>query len=206
MQSSLRILVGLSGASGIIYGMRLVEYLSERQLIEAVIYTKPAEVVAYYEEGINLRGWLNRMAVNSFREDEITAPYASSSNAADAMVIIPCSMNTLASIANGLSNNLLTRAALTMLRLKRPLLLVIRETPLGLAELRNMLKAALNGATILPASPAFYHKPRTIDDMVNFVVGKVLDVLGIKHDLYKPWSDIRGSGIDEYRKIRPKSL
>jgi 4-hydroxy-3-polyprenylbenzoate decarboxylase len=203
MQSSLRILVGLSGASGIIYGMRLVEYLSERQLIEAVIYTKPAEVVAYYEEGINLRDWLNRMAINSFREDEIAAPYASSSNAADAMVIIPCSMNTLASIANGLSNNLLTRAALTMLRLKRPLILVIRETPLGLAELRNMLKAALNGATILPASPAFYHKPRTIDDMVNFVVGKVLDVLGIKHDLYKPWSDIR---VSEYRKVRPESL
>ncbi len=191
MRSSLRILVGLSGASGIIYGMRLIEYLSERQMVEAVIYTKPAEIVAHYEEGIDLRNWLNRMAVDSFREDEIDAPYASSSSAADAMVIIPCSMNTLASIANGLSSNLLTRAALTMLRLRRPLVLVIRETPLGLAELRNMLKATLNGATILPASPAFYHKPRTIDDIVNFIVGKVLDVLGIRHNLYRSWSSIK---------------
>ncbi len=191
MPSSLRILVGLSGASGIIYGMRLIEYLSERQMVEAVIYTRPAEIVAHYEEGIDLRNWLNRMAVDSFREDEIDAPYASSSSVADAMVIIPCSMNTLASIANGLSSNLLTRAALTMLRLRRPLVLVIRETPLGLAELRNMLKAALNGATILPASPAFYHKPRTIDDIVNFIVGKVLDVLGIRHNLYRSWSSIK---------------
>lgn len=188
-----KILVGLSGASGIIYGLRLIEYLSSRQLLEAVIYTKSAELVAYYEEGLELKEWLRRTPTRFFREDELAAPYASTSTIAGSvasMVVVPCSMKTLASIANGMPDNLLTRAALSLLRLKRPVILVVRETPLGLAELRNMLRAASNGAIILPASPAFYHKPKTISDLVDFITGKILDVLGVEHNLYTRWSGI----------------
>jgi len=143
--------------------------------------------VALHEEGESLISVARRLGVSLYWEDEIDAPYASSSRAADALVVAPCSMRTLAAIAHGIPDNLVTRAALAHLRLGRPVVLVLRETPLGRAEIRNMLMAAENGAVILPASPAFYHKPRGIGDMVDFVVGKVLDVLGLPHNLYRRW-------------------
>ncbi|WP_231656778.1 UbiX family flavin prenyltransferase [Pyrodictium delaneyi] len=180
--------MGITGASGIIYGVRLAEILYNMSLLEAIIYTRSAERVAKEEMDRTLDDMLRIGDVKVYREDEIDAPYASSSRIPyGGMVIAPCSMRTLAAIANGLPDNLVTRAALSTLRLRRQLVLVIRETPLGIAELRNMLLAAENGAVILPASPGFYHKPKTIDDMVSFVVGKVLDVLGIEHNLYHRW-------------------
>ncbi len=182
-----KVLVGITGASGVIYGIRLVEVVSQMGILEAVIYSPMAERIATIEHGSSLTEIFSNMRVKNYRADDIEAPYASSSRVPSAMVIIPCSMKTLASIANGFSDNLLTRAALSILRLKRKLVLVVRETPLGIVELENMLRASRNGAVILPASPAFYHKPSTIDDMINFVVGKVLDVLEIEHNLYKRW-------------------
>ncbi len=186
-RTPLRVLVGITGASGIIYGIRLVEIMSQIGVLEAVIYSSMAERIAIIEHGKSLAKILSDLNIINYKAEDIEAPYASSSRAPDAMVIIPCSTKTLASIANGFSDNLLTRAALSMLRLKRKLVLVIRETPLGPIELENMLKVSRGGAVILPASPAFYHKPSNIDDMINFIVGKVLDVLGIKHNLYRRW-------------------
>ena len=181
------VLVGITGASGIRYAIRLVEVLHKKDLLEAVIYSKAAAQVAIHEEELNLEKYLRNNVDNVYRDDDFSSPYASSSNAPESMVIIPCSMNTLAKIAHGIQDNLVTRAASSMLRLRRKLVLVIRETPLGPIEIRNMLIASLAGAVILPASPGFYSKPKTLSDIVDFVVGKVLDALGIEHDLYKRW-------------------
>lgn len=152
-----------------------------------MIATRAAQRVALHEEGVDLGEALKSLGARLYWEDEIDAPYASSSRAVDAMVVAPCSTRTLAAIAAGLSDNLVTRAALAHLRLGRRLILVIRETPLGVAELRNMLRVAEYGATVLPAAPGFYHHPRSVDDMVDFIVGKILDVLGIEHGLYSRW-------------------
>ncbi len=184
---SLRVVVALTGASGIPYGLRAAEVLAEKGFLEAVLYTRSAEKVAELEHGIRLAETLKRLGVPLYREDEMDAPYASSSRSPDALVVAPCSMKTLAMIAHGIPDNLVTRAALAVLRLRRTLILVPRETPLGVAELRNMLRAAENGAVILPAMPGFYHKPRSVGDMVDFIVGKILDVLGVPHSLYRRW-------------------
>ncbi len=148
--------------------------------------------MARYEEGVDLGEALGRLGARLYWEDDIEAPYASSSRAVDAMVVAPCSMRTLAAVAAGLSDNLVTRATRAHLRLGRRLVLVVRETPLGIAELRNMLRAAEYGATILPAAPGFYHRPRSVEDMVDFVVGKILDVLGLEHRLYARWRSGEG--------------
>ncbi|ABM79921.1 UbiX family flavin prenyltransferase [Hyperthermus butylicus] len=181
-----RVLVAITGASGVIYGARLVAHLAKRGLLEAVIYTPSALIVAR-EEGIDLEKFIKGLGVPAYLSTRLDAPYASSSRAPWAMVVAPCSMKTLAALAHGYSDNLVTRAALAVLRLGRKLVLVVRETPLGKAELRNMLLAAENGAIILPAAPAFYTRPRTLSDIVDFVVGKILDVLGIEHSLYQRW-------------------
>lgn len=184
-----KVVVAITGASGIVYGLRLVKVLRDISLLDGVIYTRSAVAVAKHEEGIDLEVLLKKFTHRVYSEDRWDAPYASSSNIPGAMVIAPCSMNTLAKIANGIQDNLVTRAANSILRLKRKLVLVIRETPLGVAEIENMLKAAIKGAVILPASPGFYARPKSIDDLVNFIVGKVLDVLGLEHELYKRWGE-----------------
>ncbi|AEM39460.1 3-octaprenyl-4-hydroxybenzoate carboxy-lyase [Pyrolobus fumarii 1A] len=152
------------------------------------VYTKAAEQVARYEEGIeNLRSVLERMADEVYSEDEIEAPLASSSRVPDAVVVAPCSQTMLAKIASGIGDTLASRLALNALRLRRRTVLVFRETPITAIDALNMMIASLAGAVVLPASPAFYHKPRDIQGIVDFVVGKVLDVLGIPHELYKRW-------------------
>jgi 4-hydroxy-3-polyprenylbenzoate decarboxylase len=185
-----RILVAVTGASGVVYGVRLVQVLLEKGVSVDAVVTRAARRISVYEEGYDVADKLASMGVRVYGEDEIDAPYASSSSAPDAMVVAPCSTRTLAAVAHGLADNLVTRAALAVLRLRRPLVLVVRETPLGLAEIENMLRAARAGAVILPACPAFYHRPRSVQDMVDFVVGKVLDVLGLEHNLYRRWGGV----------------
>ena len=185
-----RVALALTGASGIIYGVRLAEALEQHVNTLYLIYTRGALEVARYELGVleeDLRKMLGKHGV-VYREDDYSSPLASSSNAPEAMVIAPCSMKTLASIAYGFQNNLVVRSSLNVLRLGRRLILVPRETPLGVVELEAMLRVAKAGAIVLPASPAFYHKPSRITDLVDFIVGKVLDVLGIEHKLYVRWS------------------
>ena len=132
-------------------------------------------------------GELERLAHRTYGYNELSAPIASGSFRSDGMVVIPCSMKTLAGIAHGYSDNLILRAADVTLKMRRPLILVVRETPYSIVHIRNMLAAAEAGAVIVPASPAFYHKPRSIDDLVGYVVGRVLELLGIEYRLYCEW-------------------
>ncbi len=184
--------VAVTGASGVVYGVRLVEVLAELGLEVHSIYTQPASFIARHELGEELREILLRYSVAVYTADDVAAPIASSSSTVDAMVVAPCSLKTLAAIAAGYQDNLVVRVADCMLRLRRPLVLVVRETPLSVIDLENMLKAARAGAVILPASPAFYHKPKSIRDLVDFIVGKVLEVLGLEHKLYPSWASIAG--------------
>ena len=177
----MRIIVGITGASGVIYGARLVEELRKKGETVYVVITKNAKKIAEYE-GVKL-------PVETFSEEEIDAAVASGSFNWDVMIICPCSMKTMAAIANGFSDNLITRAADVAIKEKRSLVLVIREMPLSPIHLNNAYKLSKIGVRILPASPAFYHKPKNIDDMINFVVGKILDQIGIEHNLFKRWKD-----------------
>jgi 4-hydroxy-3-polyprenylbenzoate decarboxylase len=185
--------IAITGASGIVYGLRTIEVFSLYEIELNIVYTRGAIAVASSEVGIDLRKFLEETArgkgekIKVYFEDQIEAPIASSSNVDDAFVVVPCSMKTLSHIAYGISENLVSRAALNALRMRRPVVLVPRETPLGYAEIYAMLRAHEAGAVILPAMPAFYTKPKSVNDMVDFIVGKILDVLGIDNSLYQRW-------------------
>ncbi|MEM1619816.1 MAG: UbiX family flavin prenyltransferase [Fervidicoccaceae archaeon] len=189
------IAVCMTGASGLIYGIRLVDQLlarTDREL--AVVYSRGARRVAELELGKDLaillrelvKGREDRVAI--YDENDWLSPLASSSTVPEAVVVAPCSLRTLSDIARGSPRNVIVRAAHSAIRLRRPLVLVVRETPLTAADIENMLRVSLMGAVVLPASPAFYYGPKSIDDIVYFVVGKVLDVLGLEHDLYPKWA------------------
>lgn len=182
--------VAITGASGVRYGIRLLQAASELGLrLSGVIVTRSADLVAQAEEGMRA-GELLELASRysqAYGEDDMTSPLASSSSQPDCMAIVPASMKTVALIANGLELNLVARAALAMLRLRRPLVVAFREAPLGVAELRNLLSLAEMGAVVMPLAPGFYSKPRTVEDLVDFMVGKILDSLGVDNSLYLRW-------------------
>ncbi len=186
--------IGITGASGTIYGIRLIQELGRRKHNVNVVITSAGKKVMMEELGVSGLEQMDKLGlaetsfnVKIWENDNFEAPFMSGSNAPEAVVIIPCSMGKLAAVANGISGNLLERLADVALKEKRKLILVARETPLSLIHLENMVKAAKAGATILPAMPAFYHHPETINDMVDFIVGKVLNILGIEHKLFKGW-------------------
>ncbi|ABP96357.1 MULTISPECIES: UbiX family flavin prenyltransferase [Metallosphaera] len=185
-----KVVVGVTGASGVIYGISMIKILVSLGLEPVVIVSKGALKVAKAEQGIDLIGAVRDIAKEVYLENEMDAPPSSSSALVKTlgMAIIPCSIRTLAQIAAGISSNLVSRTAINMLRLKKRLVLVVRETPLGTIELENALKVSVAGGIILPASPGFYTKPKTIEDMINFVVGKTLDALEIEHDIYRRWT------------------
>ena len=187
-------MIGITGASGSIYGVRLIHELVSRKHHVDVVITNAGKKVMEEELGIsgtkeikNLLVSPKNVQIRIWENDDFSAPFMSGSNAYEAVIIIPCSVGKLAAIANGISGNLLERTADVALKEKMPLLLVIRETPLSLIHLENMVKVVKAGAQVLPAMPAFYHHPKTIDDMVNFIVGKVLNLLRIEHNLLKGW-------------------
>jgi flavin prenyltransferase len=186
--------VGITGASGSIYGVRLIRELASRNHHIDVVITNAGKKVMAEELGVSGQKEIEHLLVSRknvqvriYGNDDFTAPFMSGSNIFEAAVIIPCSVGKLSAVANGISGNLLERAADVALKEKRQLLLVVRETPLSLIHLENMLKVTRAGAQVVPAMPAFYHHPRTVDDMVNFIVGKVLNLLKIEHDLLKGW-------------------
>lgn len=185
----MRLVVAITGASGVVYGIRLLEVLSGMQEdIELyVILSQAAENIIRVETEYD-PSYIKSLATKTFEPQDLTAPIASGSFLFDAMIIIPCSMKTLSAIANGYSSNLIVRAAEVAIKEGRKLILVPRETPLSPIHLENMLKLAKIGVTILPASPGFYHQPKRITDIIDFIVGKVLDQLKIKHDLFERWS------------------
>jgi len=182
-----QVIVAISGASGAIYGVRLVRALRDARVRVHLTISPSAEITLKLETGMNPRD-LARLATHTYPSTDLTAPISSGSSPIDGMVIAPCSTKTLAAIASGYSDNLITRAADVALKENRTLVLVPRETPLSQIHLRNMLTLARAGAVILPASPGFYHNPKTVDDLVDHVVGKIMDVLQIEHNLYKRWT------------------
>jgi 4-hydroxy-3-polyprenylbenzoate decarboxylase len=186
--------IGVAGASGSVYGMRLIRELELRKHHIDVVITNAGKKVMEEELGVSGQEAIEKLLFSSklqrvrvWENDDFTAPFMSGSNAYEAVVIVPCSVGKLAAIANGISSNLLERTADVALKERRKLILVVRETPLSLIHLENMVKVTRAGAQILPAMPAFYHHPKTIDDMIDFVVGKVLNLLRIEHDLLKGW-------------------
>ena len=185
----MRLLVGISGASGAIYGIRMLEVLSALPDVEVHLITTPAarETIAL-ETGREPRE-IDQLADVVYRYGDIAAAPSSGSFRLDAMAVVPCSMNTLSAIAHSLSDNLLVRAADVALKERRPLLLAPRETPLHLGHLRAMVAVAELGAIVAPPVPAFYHRPATIDDIVNQTVNRLLDQLGIElpTDLFARW-------------------
>jgi len=186
--------IGITGASGSIYGVRLIEELASRKHHVDIVITPAGKQVMKEELGVQDFEKIDRLGLSKVKRnikiwgnDDFEAPFMSGSNAPEAVVIIPCSVGKLSAVANGISSNLLERMADVAIKERKQLILVVRETPLSLIHLENMVKVARAGAQILPAMPAFYHHPKKIDDMVNFIVGKVLNLLKIEHQLFKGW-------------------
>ncbi len=200
MTVPLTVTLAFTGASGFAYGLRLLRALVESNRHVYVLYSPAAQIVARQECDLVLPAQpreagraLARLcgaaddALTVYGREDWMAPVASGSNAADAMVVCPCSMGTLAAIAHGLADNLIERAADVMLKERRPLVLVPRETPLSTIHLQNMLQLAQAGAVILPPAPGFYDRPQTVAELVDFVVARVLDQLRIPHRLGPRW-------------------
>lgn len=192
MGPGIRVVVGISGASGMVYALALLKALKEKGVETHLTISKPAELIIRSELGLTKEDF-HKYASECYDIDDLTAPIASGSQKFDGVVIIPCSMASVAAISKGLCNNLLLRVADVSLKEKRKLIVVPRETPLSPVHLENMLKLARLGVHVLPACPAFYHKPKEISDLVDFIVGRVLDILGIEHNLYKRWGQEVGS-------------
>ena len=182
----MKILLSIGGASGSIYGIRLLETLLKKKVEVHLIISDGAKKIIEHETKYNFND-LKKKSHYFYDNSDIFAGPASGSFKLDAMIIVPCSMKTLAAVANGYGDTLTSRAAVCFLKEGRKLICVIRETPLDLPGIKNMLSAKKAGTTILPAMPGFYHKPQKIGDLVNFIVGKVLDQLEIKHSLFKRW-------------------
>ena len=199
---SVTVTVAFTGASGMPYGVRLLECLLGAGARVYLLYSQAAQIVARQEMDLALPGRAKEAEtffgerfrvrpgqLTAFGREDWFAPVASGSNAADAMVIFHCTMRTLAAVAQGLSDNLFERAADVLLKEARKLVLVPRETPLSAIHLENMLRLARAGAVVLPANPGFYHHPQNVADLVDFVVARVLDQLGIAHKLMPRWGE-----------------
>lgn len=180
------IVVAITGASGVIYGVRLLEVLKEMGKKTAVVATEPARIILQHEMGMD-EDELKNLAHRFYEPGDLTSAINSGSCRFESMIIVPCTMKTLSAISTGFASNAVTRAADVALKERRQLLLVPRETPLRSVHLENMLRISREGGIILPAMPAFYHQPQNMDDLVDFLVGKILDVLHIDHNLYQRW-------------------
>jgi 4-hydroxy-3-polyprenylbenzoate decarboxylase len=182
-----RIVVGLSGASGAIYGVRLLETLSSIEGIEThLILSRAARIIIEYETSIKSEA-VEDLADVVHSPENLAACVSSGSFKTQGMIVAPCSMKSLSMIANSINDNLLIRAADVTLKERRRLVLIVRETPLHLGHLRHMTAVTEMGGIILPPVPSFYHKPKTIDDIINQTIGKALDQFDIPHQLFSRW-------------------
>ena len=192
--------LALTGASGAQYGLRLLELLLAGGVRCSLLISKPAQVVLGMEADLELparpveqQRWLaehfgaDPELLRVYGQEQWTAPIASGSAVADAMVVCPCTTGTLCNIAAGSSRNLIERAADVSLKERRPLILVLRETPLSTLHLEHMLTLSRAGATVMPAAPGFYHRPQALEDLIDFMVARVLDHLRIEHELMPAW-------------------
>jgi len=184
----MRLVVALTGASGQIYGVRILEELRKRGIETYVVVSKAAEITLKVETDFDI-DYLKSLSTKFYNSDDITAPISSGSFKHDGMIIAPCSMKTAASIAYGIADNLITRAADVTLKEKRRLVLLVRETPLHSGHIKTLLQLSELGAIIMPPLPAFYIKPKSIDDIVNHTVARVLEKFGIEIG-YRGWEGL----------------
>ena len=185
-----KIIVGISGATGVIYGVRILKALHEVGVETHLVITQSAIKNLHIETELKMPD-LEAMATVVYDVDDVAAPIASGSFAVDGMVVIPCTMKTLSAIANSFNYNLLVRAADVTLKERRRLVLVVRETPLHEGHLELMTRVARIGGVIMPPVPSFYHMPKTIDDLIDQTVGKVLDLFSIDGKLFKRWGGVQ---------------
>jgi 4-hydroxy-3-polyprenylbenzoate decarboxylase len=186
-----RIIVGISGASGVVYGVRVLEALQGSGLETHLVMTRSAQVTLGYELPLKVAA-VRALASVSHRIDDMGASISSGSFATIGMIVAPCSIRSLSEIASGVTSTLLTRAADVVLKERRRLVLMVRETPLHLGHLRSMAAVTEMGAIVMPPVPAFYSKPQSVDDIVDHSVGRVLDLFGIENRLVRRWQDPGG--------------
>lgn len=203
-----RVSIALSGASGAQYGLRLAQILVQSGYPINILLTNAALMVLSLEMDIHLgnnvteqkRRLMERFditdleLINIYSEKDWTAPLASGSNTSYAMIICPCSMGMLAAVATGQSNNLIERAADVMIKERKQLMLVVREAPFNQIHLENMLRLSQMGVQIMPANPGFYHRPETVEDIIDFMVARILDQIHIPHSLMKRWGEVEAKG------------
>ncbi len=182
----MKAIVAITGASGIQYGVGLLSALRDAKVEISLILSEGSKVTMKQETDLKPQQ-LQRLADYNYTEDDMTAPMASGSARYDAMVIAPCSVKTLSSIATAYESNLITRAAMVQLKERKRLLLLIRETPLSVIHIEAMLRVAQAGAIVMPASPGFYSRPKSIDDIVKFMVGRMMDELDLPNELFSRW-------------------
>jgi len=183
-----RIVVGITGASGIIYGVRLLNALSTKDYEVHLIISEAGKTNIAIETGYSVKE-IEELAHVAHSNHDVAAPVASGSYLTEGMIICPCSIKTLSGIANSYNENLVIRSADVALKERRKLVLVIRETPLHLGHLRLMTSVAEMGGVIVPPIPAFYHKPKTIEDLIDQTIGKILDIFHIEHNLFQRWGE-----------------
>jgi 4-hydroxy-3-polyprenylbenzoate decarboxylase len=185
----MRLIVGLSGASGQIYGVRMLEFLSRTDVEVHLIVSDAARITLKHETDCSM-DYLKSLADHCYSISDVGARISSGSFKSDGMAIVPCSIKTASAIANSINNNLMVRAADVILKQKGRLVLVVRETPLHSGHLRNLLRLSDLGAVIFPPVPAFYSRPETKEDIIDHTVGRILDFFDIEHNLYTPWNGL----------------
>ena len=200
-----RLIVAITGATGSIYGMRILQQLRTIGGWESHLVASDAGVLNAWQEYGLARKDLNKLADVIHNPRDIGASIASGSFVTQGMVIAPCSMKTLAGVAHAFSDNLITRAADVILKERRRLVLLVRETPLNLAHLRNMTAVTEMGGIIFPPVPAFYDHPKTLDDLINHTAGRVLDLFDINHDKLTRWQGMRAPAVTGSIKARAKN-
>ena len=190
----MKLIIAITGATGVIYGIRLLEILKNKNIETNLIITNWAEKIIKTETEYSLKQ-VNALALHCYKESDLNSSIASGSYKIDSMIVVPCSMKTLSAIANGYSENLVGRAADVVIKERRKLILVPREIPLSPIHIENMLKLAKLGVIILPPIPAFYNRPASIKDIVDHVVSRILDNLGIDNELFERWGNGRKENI-----------
>ena len=184
------LIIGITGATGVIYGIRLLEVLATKKDIEThLIISDTGEVNIRQETDWDLEA-IKALADYSYDINDVGARLASGSFKRDGMIVAPCSIKTLSALANSYTENLLVRAGDVTIKERKRLVVVVRETPLHLGHIRNMERLAEMGAIIMPPMPAFYHKPKTIEDIIDHTVGKILDIFDIEHNLFQRWQGL----------------
>lgn len=182
----MKIIVAITGSSGVLYGIRMLEILQKLGIYTHLVLSDWGERNIRIETHMTI-DYVKSLSSITYDNSNMAAPISSGSFQIDGMAIVPCSMKTVSSIANGYDDNLISRAAGVCIKESRKLVLVPRETPISAIHLQNMLRLCKIGVVILPAMPGFYHKPRTIEDLVDHLVGKILDQFGIEHNVFRRW-------------------